>query len=169
MSSGDAAVLVLQHWGYRDVVAPGFYVGAEDMNSGPPACMTLLLPTSHTPIGLQTCYPPSQALGFLQEYASSLSFQTTFPLHYLPYYRSCHKSVLFYNWRDKDKNVTCGCPMIQRQRLAQRGVYPDRRCKSTAVNKLWKDAVSRMILTTGLKVLLLTAIRRGINWLLAFC
>lgn len=35
--------------------------------------------------------------------------------------------------------------MIQRHRLAQRDVNPDRRCKSTAVNKLQKDAVSRVI------------------------
>lgn len=59
--------------------------------------------------------------------------------------------------------------MIQRHRLAQRDTYPDRHCKSTVVNKLWKDAVSRMIPMIGLKVLLLTVIRIGINWLLACC
>lgn len=37
--------------------------------------------------------------------------------------------------------------MIQRHRLAQRDAYPGRCCKSTVVNKLWKDAVSMMILT----------------------
>lgn len=58
--------------------------------------------------------------------------------------------------------------MIQRQRLAQRDVSPDRRCKSTAVNKLWKDTVSGMVLTTGLKALLLTVIRIRINWLLDY-
>lgn len=59
--------------------------------------------------------------------------------------------------------------MIQRHRLAQRDANPDRRCKSTAVNKLQKDTVSRVILTAGLKVFLLTVIRIGINWLLVYC
>lgn len=59
--------------------------------------------------------------------------------------------------------------MIQRHRLAQRDVYPDRRCKSTAVNKLGKDTGGRMILIIGLKVLLLTVIRIRINWLLDNC
>lgn len=59
--------------------------------------------------------------------------------------------------------------MIQRQRLAQRDVCPDRRCKSAAVHKLGKDTVGRMTLKIGLKVLLLTVIRMRINWLLDNC
>lgn len=77
--------------------------------------------------------------------------------------------MLFHNWKDKNKNVTCGCPMIQDTDEPKGDAHPDRRCKSRVVNKLWKDAVSRVILTTGLKALLLTVIRTGINWLLAYC
>lgn len=117
------------------------YIGSEDLNSGSNCfhdkCSFLLM--NHL-ISLWTC-SWSFCLQLLSSgIATGMGHQPPngFPSNYLLYYGSCRKSVLFYNWKDKNKNVTCGCPMIQRHRLAQRDVYPDRRCKSTAVNKLWE-------------------------------
>lgn len=81
------------------------YIGAEDLNSGPPAFIKndITQGSAQRPLDLLFLSPTPK---FWNYYRNGSHSPNSLSSRLSALLGSFHKSVLFYNWKDKNKNVT---------------------------------------------------------------